>query len=629
LTISAGGDSISATRTSPVVLPMTLNGGQTQLVQFQLSTADSTPSGSYTLQAVAQGTENITGTARNATASSVNLVVRETVRLTPTAISVTKSSVTRDSVYVGQENLRVTVTVQNNGAGSAVLNNVTLILKDQSNNDLGYPVQLVTTGLPVTLSAGGSTDVVFRMDIPDNLVVNDFPVSIGATVSGEDGTSGNAISNTVNGLKTIRIFSAPNISVLSFPGPVNYNPGDAATLQLRVRNSGGTPLVLSGSTQLVLKKTTDLTTTIPISIDLGNSPNVIAANSDTTLQFNSQVLTTTGTFRLDLDVYGSAYGDSKSYLNLTDGSTIKVGNAANLTSALSLVPATVSTGDTVVASLTLTNNSMTNFQLDGGDSTRLELRYTDNNQQLSVTATRLDTITQIPATGVPVTIRWRFVVPLAARAGTVNTTAFISLNNGDINDSAIDLLTIETGVNISYLSGSLSPDSVIPGQKVTFNASFVNTGSTPLIVDAAQSFFRFTDGSNTFNAKVSGTFSVLGNDTSTITFAETTVSTNFNSGNYTPTVKLFGTLPNADTLTGFNSSLSNDVNIIQSANIALDSLRISPALVTVGAENIEVRYYLRNTGQSAAHIRALTSVFVDNANNTVSSLWSQKANRLQ
>jgi hypothetical protein len=625
LTIGVGGDSISAKRTSPVILPITLSGGQTQLVQFQLSTADSTPSGSYALQAVAQGTENITGTARNATASSVNLVVRETAQLTPTAISVTKNSITRDSVYIGQENLRVTVTVQNNGAGPADLNNVTLVLKDQSNNDLGYPVQMVTTGLPVTLSSGSTTDVVFRLDIPDNLVVNNFPVLIGATVSGKDGTSGNAIADTVNQLKTIRVFSAPNITVLSFPGAINYNPGDAATLQLRVRNSGSTPLVLSSSTQLVLKKTTDLTTIIPISIDLSNSPSVIAANSDTTLQFNTQVLNTTGTFRLDLDVFGSAFGDSKSYQNLTDGSTIKVGNSANLTSILSLVPSTVSIADTVEASLTLTNNSMTNFQLDGGDSTRLELRYADNNQLLSITTTRLDTITMIPATGVPVTIRWRFVLPLAARAGNVNTTAFISLNNGDITDSAVDLLTIETGVNISYLEGSLSPDSVIPGQKVKFNASFVNTGSTPLIVDATQSYFRFTDGSTTFNANVSGTFSILGDDTSTIAFTETTIPANFNIGNYIPTVKLYGTLPNADTLTGFDNSLSDNVNIIQSANVKLDSIRISPTLVTVGAENVEVRYYLSNTGQSTAHIRTLSSVFVDNANNVVSNLWSQQS----
>ncbi|MEZ4762763.1 MAG: hypothetical protein R3C26_06020 [Calditrichia bacterium] len=84
----------------------------------------------------------------------------------------------------------------------------------------------------------------------------------------------------------------------------------------------------------------------------------------------------------------------------------------------------------------------------------------------------------------------------------------------------------------------------------------------------------------------------------------------------------FGDLSNGDTLTALDTTVANEIDVISPATIVVDSLSLSPVTMIAGAENIEARYYLRNSGQSAAQIRNITSRFLDAADGDASSFWS-------
>ena len=617
LNVSSG---ITATRVSPVELPFSLASGTTQLVQFRLDVPAAVPAGTYSLAASATGADSISGSALSATATNVNLEVQAAATLAATAISIVKNATSRDSAYVGQQDLIVTATVQNNSTAPAMLDNVSLVIKNALNNDLGYPVQLLTNNLPVTLSSGATTDVQFSVDIPGNLLTNDFPVFFGAIVSGEDVNSGASLIDTTLSLKTLQIFTAPDIAnTATFLDTTGYGPGETATFHVRVTNNGGTPLVLSGSTQLVLKKITDLNTTFTVPVDLTNSPAFIGANTDTTLQFSPITLNTTGTYQVTANVLGSAFGDAQSFTDISTNTAITVGDSVNINATLALSDNAAIIGDLLTATLSLENNTMVDLETDDGDSTRLELRYADNNELLSIEA--FDSVVTIQS-GIPSQLNWDFTVPLSARSGVVNVNAIVSLNNGDISIIRQQSFEIQTGVIVSYDTGSLAPDSVVAGQTTQFIARFINTGSTDLLVDRDSSFIEFTDGSLTYSANVAESFVISGNDTSEIFFQSKQIPVGFSTGNFDVSFHLFGDLSNGDTLTALDTTVANEINVISPATIVVDSLSLSPVTMIAGAENIEARYYLRNTGQSAAQIRSITSRFLDAADGDASSFWS-------
>ncbi|MCB0267014.1 MAG: hypothetical protein KDH95_02495, partial [Calditrichaeota bacterium] len=617
LNVSSG---ITATRVNPVDLPFSLASGATQLVQFRLDVPGAVPAGTYSLAASATGADSISGSALSATATNVNLEVQAAATLAATAISIVKNATSRDSAYVGQQDLIVTATVQNNSAAPAMLDNVSLVLRNASNNDLSYPVQLLTNNLPVTLSSGATTDVQFSLDIPGSLLTNDFPVFFGAIVSGEDVNSGASLIDTTLSLKTLQIFTAPDIAnTATFLDTTGYGPGETATFHVRVTNNGGTPLVVSGSTQLVLKKITDLNTTFTVPVDLTNSPAFIGANRDTTLQFSPITLNTTGTYQVSVNVLGNAFGDAQSFTDISTNTAITVGDSVNINATLALSDNAAIIGDLLTATLSLENNTVVDLETDAGDSTRLELRYADNNELLSIEA--FDSVVTIQS-GIPSQLIWDFTVPLSARSGVVNVNAIVSLNNGDISIIRQQSFEIQTGVIVSYDTGSLTPDTVVAGQTTQFIARFVNTGSTDLLVDRDSSFIEFTDGSLTYNATVAESFVISGNDTSEIFFQSRQIPVGFSTGNFDVSFHLFGDLSNGDTLTALDTTVANEIDIISPATIVVDSLSLSPVTMIAGAENIEARYYLRNSGQSAAQIRNITSRFLDAADGDASSFWS-------
>ena len=105
--------------------------------------------------------------------------------LAATAISIVKNATSRDSAYVGQQEFDSYRNGTNNSAAPAMLDNVSLVLRNASNNDLNYPVQLLTNNLPVTLSSGATHRCAIFAGYSGVLLTNDFPVFFGAIVGGK------------------------------------------------------------------------------------------------------------------------------------------------------------------------------------------------------------------------------------------------------------------------------------------------------------------------------------------------------------------------------------------------------------------------------------------------------------
>ena len=101
---------------------------------------------------------------------------------------------------------------------------------------------------------------------------------------------------------------------------------------------------------------------------------------------------------------------------------------------------------------------------------------------------------------------------------------------------------------------------------------------------------------------------ISGNDTSEI-FSSPDRFRWFQHRKFDVSFHLLVIYPMAIPFTALDTTVANEIDIISPATIVVDSLSLSPVTMIAGAENIEARYYLRNSGQSAAQIRNITSRF--------------------
>ncbi len=622
---TAGG-LITAVQITPQILPQTLSGGQSLQVQYRLSVDVALAEGTYpvSLRAVGQDV-NVSGGAGavDDTSGVLNLQVQSGANLQITAVEVRE-----DSALVGQDTVAITVSVQNQGGASAQLNNVTLILRDQSGLDPGFTPTLVTLDLPKTLSSGQTATVQFALDVPENLVIaptQNMPIFFGARLSGVDVNSAAVQADTVLNADVLRIFSAPQLSFNQLLSPSAYNLGDVVALQVQVSNSGGAVYRFGAGSVLRLVKDNDSDVQDTVLIDLSPSDDQVNGNSTATMIFQSTQLARLGRFRLFLDIRGSSFGQTVNFLNINTGQNITVGGSLDI-QQLAVTPAVVNPGaDGMVANLRLANLGGVPLSIDGGDTTRLEFRYTDNNELLPITATRIDNRTELPGGGQVDSLRWQFNIPAGARAGILRVVAFLSFDGGNFSDSTSTTFTIQSDVSITHAIGSLSPAQVVPGQSVQFRARFVNNSTSSLLINAAASFVEFTDGIHTYTANVGGSFSIVGSsagpDTSELIFATTALNAAFQPGIYNVRFFITGSLPNGDIVTAVNSTFANQVQVLQKADVEIVEIVFDPDTLLAGQQT-DVRYVLRNNGASDARITFAESKFADANEVNISNLWS-------
>jgi hypothetical protein len=91
--------------------------------------------------------------------------------------------------------------------------------------------------------------------------------------------------------------------------------------------------------------------------------------------------------------------------------------------------------------------------------------------------------------------------------------------------------------NLLYIGGTLSPTSAHAGAPVSFSLNVTNAASVAMNLTTG-SYFRFTDGTYTYQAFLSDEVTVGGGESETLTFSTTQVPSGFQAGSYKPILHL-------------------------------------------------------------------------------------------
>ncbi len=612
-------DSSNITFVPQFSLPVNLANNSSLNFNYNLGVRATALSGQYIFAATVFYKDLNDNSAFNlpaAAGASDTLTVQQRARL-----SITRMVINPDSAVTGQNNVAITITGKNTGEAAAKLISSNLI---QHNSN--FSASLQTIGFPFTLQQHDSIDVLYLVNVPNLVLTNpDSLIHFGATLQGTDVNSGGSLTTQRDSLSILTVVKPANISFDTLLSTSSYNLGDTAQVSIRVFNNGGGTLILNSATQLRLEKVGDPTTVVIAPIDT-NLSTLRMAGGDTALVFSQKVvMTKSGTFRLFLDAEGTVFQQSYSQV-LNTQTNINIGGDIFINQVTLDDPdGQVFPGqDSINVFVKVINNSLTSTI----DAATLTFTYVDNGQVLGIIPVRLDTLTQIPPTGANgVNLQWYFNVPIT-RTGDVRMTVNIDLNGNTINifDNST-IFTIVSGVTLSYLNTSITPDTVVQGEGVSFQATFLNSGNTSLLVNPDSSFLQFTDGNgHLYQAFVNGNFTIVGTtdtipDSSVVSFSLASVDTAFLSGLYPVDFTLKGTLPNGDIFKGFTTSAPNQVRVIDEARLTVDSIDVLPTTIIAGQTNVAVRYYLRNSGTSPASLTQAASEFVTATDSSITNQW--------
>ena len=171
--------------------------------------------------------------------------------------------------------------------------------------------------------------------------------------------------------------------------------------------------------------------------------------------------------------------------------------------------------------------------------------------------------------------------------------------------SLSDFVSVESGVSISYISGSQGLDSVVAGQNVAFSIRINNGGTSSLIVDHDNTRIRFSDGSREYIA-FSDTSSpvridVIEEGDTTFTFARTILSADFNSGMYLPRVTISGE-QNGVMKTATFPTQPDSVQAVSRARLRIDTtyvMSMNAPFVNV-SQPCSLRVVVSNLGEESA-----------------------------
>ena len=592
---------------------------------YQLAVRSSASSGDHTFRAVIYYKDVNDGGLFNTPASSsasFTLLVQQRG-----ALDITRINIVPDSAYLGQDNVSFTLTAKNIGEGRVSLNSSNLILQNASN----FTKSLQTSDFPFFLEQNDTVDIEYFVNVPSNINLPQFADTLiyaGGTLQGRDLNSNSSLNVQRNSLSSLTVVNPAEVLFDSLaptgPFPVDSSINFAAF----VTNIGGSNLYLNSGTSLRLVKVDEPSVVVNIPIDMLNSDTKIFPGESTQLLFQSQLLTITGDFQAFIEIDGTVH-QQPYHQEIPTVIIFNVGGNFQAQAPL-IVPSTVSPNqDSITVSVEIRNIGPT-LSIDSA-STFLQFTYKDNGQPLAVLSTRIDTLTKIPQNPPPqppVQLRWQFRVPGDARTGQVELRVFLSFNNGTVLSDRPGTFTIISGIKMEYVLNSLVPNLTVPGQNVSFSASFVDSGNTSLLVNKNTSYLEFSDGgSHLYHAEVDGNFTIQGTqdsipDTSVIVFSSRLIDPSFIPNTYPVKFRIFGNLPNGESFVGYDSTFSNQVTILQEANVLVDSIDISLSTIIAGQNDVEIRYYLRNSGNSPASLNSVTSVFRDSLDTDISNSWT-------
>ena len=599
--------------------PFTLSNGEKTTLTYKLAVQDTARSNTYTFRAVTyyqDRNDNQANSFEDLTATD-DLTVVQKARLNLTTLTITP-----DTAAVGQEGVEYRFTVTNTGEAAADIlsNTLDFYVNDQ------FTATLTSPSLPYRLSGGQSVDLIYDVNVPNTISLaqyQDTLIYTGATVRGQDVYSEVSLQHQADSLNFLTVVNPPDNEFVELGPKTIFDSGDTVAFTVTVTNIGGSVVYLNSNTTLEIPSEPVMSTPI----DTVLSDMVIAPAETTTLVFQPLVLTQTGEYVPVAKLRGTA--NAVAYAEDIKTAVINIGGNVSITE-VQTTPDEVVPGQKDVNVYVRVTNAGPPLQIDSA-GTKLDFRYVDTGEIFFPPNRRVDGLDSLQTTpdGTFETLHWLFDVPDDARTGRVTVKAIISFNNGTLVKTSIlpDTFLIKSGVLLSYKNNSIDPDSVVPGEPVSFTVVIDNSGNTDLIVNPDSSYLTFTDGTNVFRANVDGNITIRGTSTTTprsntVPFVADTIPEQMQSDRLYPiTIVMHGLLPNDQPFEGDTLTANDQLTVLPAALVMVDSIDIVPATVTRGQSFVEIRYYLRNAGKSPAQVNLLTSTFQDSSGNDVSDEW--------
>jgi len=379
----------------------------------------------------------------------------------------------------GSQNVVLSVTEQLFYANTATGVSATLTLPAGWTSTTGGPT--VVSYLSGTVTSGTIVTFTFNLDVASNIPVGDysFPITIAWGVT----LSGSAVSLIQYGSVPVPLRGKVSLGFVSPQSSID--PGITNTVQIKVTNSGSGPA--TGLTITVSPGGGASVTTQPFKLgSLGINQSVtfsVGMIIPTSLVSSSLTLTLSGSYT---DPYGNPQTVSQSL-------GIFVQNPAALSPlAISVVPPSLSAGQTNVISFTLLNSGT--FPI-----TDLAITFSSSSQQSAATATgavSTSGATQVTllsgslfqATSLPslntITPQVQLFVGDSV-VGSVAMTLSLSYYQGTIQKSETRtfgfIVTPDTSASFSPLSIKVTPATLLQGAYTNMSIAITNTAKTPIV----------------------------------------------------------------------------------------------------------------------------------------------------
>jgi len=272
-----------------------------------------------------------------------------------------------------------------------------------------------------------------------------------------------------------------------------------------------------------------------------NSDQSINGNDTTELVFRPTTIPGTvlvGSYPVELNLVGLSNTSYYSEI-LISNQIVTVGGNVSIT-GISVTPVFVQPEETgLLVTMNIANRG-TAVPIEVAGTT---LEFYDELSQLQLVnnLTRTDTLDTLQ-TIENNRLTFTFDVP-EDFSGRYGITGYIKTEGSEQKAQDFDnRFTVFTGSNTIYLSNSLSPSSVVPGEEETFSISIIDSGAAglTLIPDSSYLEIDFTPFSPQ-RTYLGGNFAIQGNDTTTIYFNNLTIPDTILTGDYEINVHLVGT----------------------------------------------------------------------------------------
>ncbi len=411
---------------------------------------------------------------------------------TPADVTVSSITSTYSVVNRGQQDIPVSVTLQNNGQAPAVVTN--LVLNEQIGlYNHSYPA------FGFTIAGQGDTTVTVLTDVLANSSTGND--TIYATVSYDDAYSNFSGSSESTEYLAWMINTGESavdiVSVSTEPANVSRGQENIA-VQVRVRNESDAEVVIDDLTLVFRTNDSTAYTQGAITPPLGILQAGIEAIYTVPVTVGNNALTGPDTVSARLDVTESVSGLSYSVNDpaVYDSWIVQL-RPDIVIDSVSVQPSVASTGQNDLRATAYVTNTAAPNRADAQiDSVQINLTLNGENKNDSFSITRQNTpslplILQTGKSG-----RFEFDLDVRDTTGSGNYLATARIVGRDVNDGRDtvvtatqnpDTLTIETSASIEILSVWINPDTVSEGQDhARVYVDYRNNGQAPAEITRAE-----------------------------------------------------------------------------------------------------------------------------------------------